>query len=271
MDGIGASLLVMQAADTVPAAELRPWRTVHADGALEADLAARRPDLLLLSADRVTPGLAGRLAEPDLAAMPLVLLAGDSDAEAVGLLLERPFILVDAPPAAGAAALALRQAAGALSHGVADAGSRPAADSRLEALKRDAERVAAALAELAGTRSDDPARAVTAGRIRAQIKARRARDRFFDASLFADPVWDILLDLAASRLEERPVSVSSLCIAASVPTTTALRTIKMMVDHGLLVRRSDPADARRTFIAMGPATARTMEACLDTVLNTAGL
>lgn len=271
MDGNGASLLVLQAAEAVGSAELRAWRTARPDGPLEAEVVARRPDILLLSAEQVTPGLAARLAEPDLADMPLVLVAGDADAEAAGLLLDRPLWLVDAPLEAGAAAEALHRAAGALRHGVADAGSRPAGDTRLEALKRDAERVAAALAELAGTRSDDPARAVTPGRIRAHIKARRQRERFFDAALFADPVWDILLDLAASRLEERPVSVSSLCIAAAVPTTTALRTIKMMVDRGLLVRRSDPADARRTFIAMGPATARAMESCLETVLNAPGL
>jgi len=36
----------------------------------------------------------------------------------------------------------------------------------------------------------------------------------------ADPAWDMLLDLTAARAESRAVSVSSLCIAAGVPTTT---------------------------------------------------
>jgi hypothetical protein len=40
--------------------------------------------------------------------------------------------------------------------------------------------------------------------------------------LFADPGWDILLDLYAARQEGKQVSVSSLCIAAAVPPTTAL-------------------------------------------------
>ncbi|MFN7398590.1 MAG: winged helix DNA-binding protein [Sandaracinobacter sp.] len=112
---------------------------------------------------------------------------------------------------------------------------------------------------------------MTAARIRAHIKARRLRERFFDPALFADPVWDILLDLAASKLEERPVSVSSLCIAASVPTTTALRSIKAMVERGLLKRNSDPADARRTFIGMTAQTDSAMAGCLEVVLNTPGL
>ena len=41
----------------------------------------------------------------------------------------------------------------------------------------------------------------TAHDVRAMIRLRRLRDRFFDTSLFADPAWDMLLDLMAARLE----------------------------------------------------------------------
>lgn len=85
-------------------------------------------------------------------------------------------------------------------------------------------------------------------RIRHLISIRRLRERFFSGELFADPAWDILLDLAASRLEHRAVSVSSLCIAAAVPPTTALRWIRLMTEQQLLERRADPADARRMFV-----------------------
>ena len=93
----------------------------------------------------------------------------------------------------------------------------------------------------------------TPERIRHLIAMRRLRDRFFRAELFADPAWDILLDLTASRLERRSVSVSSLCIAAAVPPTTALRWIRMMTEQELLERRSDPADARRMFVDLSDA------------------
>ncbi len=73
---------------------------------------------------------------------------------------------------------------------------------------------------------------------------------YFPADLFADPAWDMLLDLYAARLERQPVSVSSLCIAAAVPATTALRWIKTMTDAGLFVREADPHDGRRIFIAL---------------------
>ena len=54
----------------------------------------------------------------------------------------------------------------------------------------------------------------------------------------------------AARLEGRNVSVSSLCIAASVPPTTALRWITAMTESGMLLRQQDPADARRVFIIL---------------------
>lgn len=98
-----------------------------------------------------------------------------------------------------------------------------------------------------------PAAPPSPQRIRHLISMRRLRDRFFNVDLFADPAWDILLDLSASRLERRSVSVSSLCIAAAVPPTTALRWIRMMTDQGLLERRADTADARRMFVDISDA------------------
>lgn len=94
--------------------------------------------------------------------------------------------------------------------------------------------------------------------IRRAIKHRHARARFFDPDLFADPAWDILLDLAAARAERQRVSVTSLCIASGVPATTALRWIGQMVEGGLLVRVADPHDRRRAYIALADTTADAM-------------
>ncbi len=98
----------------------------------------------------------------------------------------------------------------------------------------------------------EPAQTVMppASEIRAMLRLRRLRENFFDSDLFADPAWDILLDLLAARLEEDQVAVSSLCIAAAVPPTTALRWIKTMTDAQLLERHADPMDGRRIFIRL---------------------
>ena len=95
--------------------------------------------------------------------------------------------------------------------------------------------------------------------LREIIKLRRLRDRFFKNDLFADPAWDILLDLKVAAQEGQEVSVSSLCIAAAVPPTTALRWITAMTEDGMLVRRQDPTDARRVFIELSAETSAKLD------------
>lgn len=94
---------------------------------------------------------------------------------------------------------------------------------------------------------------VTAKQVRTIISKRRQRERHFDADLFADPAWDMMLDLYACWLDRKRVSVSSLCIAAAVPATTALRWIKLLEKKGHLVRVPDQHDARRIYVALSPA------------------
>jgi hypothetical protein len=94
--------------------------------------------------------------------------------------------------------------------------------------------------------------------VRRMIQHRQARAKYFDGELFADPAWDMLLDLTAARAEHVRVSVTSLCIAASVPPTTALRWISQMTKAGMLERVEDDADKRRAFIALSDRTAEAM-------------
>ena len=94
--------------------------------------------------------------------------------------------------------------------------------------------------------------------IRRIIRQRQLRKRFFDGDLFADPAWDMLLDLTAARAEHLRVSVTSLCIASAVPPTTALRWIGQLTDAGLFQRVEDEADRRRVFIALTDQAADAM-------------
>ena len=147
----------------------------------------------------------------------------------------------------------------------------------LQQLSEDVGRIAAILASLseedaaamAGIKAagdeaaDDPG--VEATYIRSMIRARRLRDQFFRGDLFADPAWDMLLDLMAARLEKNRVAVSSLCIAAAVPATTALRWIKALTDRGIFVRQADPQDGRRVYIELSDDAARGLAAYLRAV------
>lgn len=100
--------------------------------------------------------------------------------------------------------------------------------------------------------------------VRGLIRQRRERERHFPADMFADPAWDMLLDLYAAHYEGgKDVSVSSLCIAAAVPATTALRWIKTMTDAGYFVRVADPHDGRRIFIQLAEAARAELDSYFD--------
>ncbi len=94
--------------------------------------------------------------------------------------------------------------------------------------------------------------------IRRILRQRQQRSRYFPGELFADPAWDMLLDLTAARAEHQRVSVTSLCIASGVPPTTALRWIGQMTHAGLLERVEDTSDRRRAFIALSDMAAEGM-------------
>jgi DNA-binding MarR family transcriptional regulator len=133
---------------------------------------------------------------------------------------------------------------------------------RLRQLSDEVSRIASTLARLS-TGPEVPARpapAIPAAEIpqisgetvRHVIRARRLRTRFFEEDLFADPAWDMLLDLLQAEIAQLRVPVSSLCIAAAVPATTALRWLKTMTDKGIFLRRADPHDGRRVFVELAP-------------------
>lgn len=82
------------------------------------------------------------------------------------------------------------------------------------------------------------------------VRMREQRGQFLNPALFSDPMWDILLDLTSARLEQKTVPVSSVCQAAGVPMSTALRQIRSLVDMGLIRRWSDPLDRRRDLLAI---------------------
>jgi DNA-binding MarR family transcriptional regulator len=98
--------------------------------------------------------------------------------------------------------------------------------------------------------------------------ARRKRDEFFDVDIFGEPAWDMLLDLFVAGREGRPVSVSKLCRAAAVPTTTALRMTKAMTEKGMIDREADRNDRRRVLVRLSHDTEERLARFLETQIAT---
>ena len=276
---IGAPALAQATADLVRQAGGRVLRHVTwCAVATEIGQQAARPLLLVDThgADPATMEIA--LARIDAVAtaldLPIVvsMVTGDIDLVAAMLLGPRVAMLCDATALELVAALAVAGAA----HGGATllhAHVREGESERLRKLNAEVARIAEALARLSVQDDEDgrggvgdrrqnfhaaPPRAQPgdAELVRRMIRARRLRDGFFEGGLFEEPAWDMLLDLYAAHLEGVRVSVSSLCIAAAVAPTTALRWIGKMTEAGLFARQPDPLDRRRAFMVL---TERAME------------
>lgn len=197
----------------------------------------------------------------EMSGLPIVVVADAATAGAVADLrlidMADAFLFAEDDPATVATVF------GAVTSSAPAYGVRDLSDGTartINALSAEAGRIANALARLADDQRDAPlpTQSVGATMIRRQIRMRRERERFFPAEIFGDPAWDMLLDLMAAQLEGRKVPVSSLCIAASVPTTTALRWIRSLTEAGLFVRRIDPEDARRAHVSLSAEAATAM-------------
>lgn len=90
--------------------------------------------------------------------------------------------------------------------------------------------------------------ATTAVRARRIIRLRRSRERLLGTGLFAEPVWDMLLELAATHWEGRRSTVTSICAAAAVPSSTALRWLGQLDSRGMVIRSHDPLNQRRVYV-----------------------
>lgn len=65
---------------------------------------------------------------------------------------------------------------------------------------------------------------------------RRRRDSLVRYDLFAEPAWDMLLDLYIQHHRGQPVAIDPLCAAAATASTTALRWLGLLIEKELVIR-----------------------------------
>jgi DNA-binding MarR family transcriptional regulator len=82
------------------------------------------------------------------------------------------------------------------------------------------------------------------------LEARNERRHFFPDGLLGDPAWDMILSLYCAEGRDSKFSVTDLGNSVGLPQTTALRWINELEEAGLLDRRQDDRDRRRSFICL---------------------
>lgn len=100
------------------------------------------------------------------------------------------------------------------------------------------------------------------------LRMRQARADVFDADMFSEPGWNILLDLFVCMCRAQNCSVSDLCVASGAPATTALRWLAKLDSMGLIARTNDGEDRRRCLVFLSPRGRQKMIDYLSRVENT---
>lgn len=95
------------------------------------------------------------------------------------------------------------------------------------------------------------------------LKIRDMRGAYLPKEIFGDPAWFMILDLYLSGLQNKKVSVSSLCFASGGSQTTALRRVHDLVDLGVVIREQDPTDRRRAYLVLSNDAILHLEEMLD--------
>jgi hypothetical protein len=144
--------------------------------------------------------------------------------------------------------------------------SAPAYFSEIDRVLTSIEQRLAQIRHQASATQQEPQRAGASAPLTLARKAyheRRRRDQvFLGIGIFGEPAWDILLDLFIARETGANIAVSSACIAAAAPGTTALRYIEALHSRGLVERDPDPDDRRRIWLRLSDRGYRLMLGCL---------
>lgn len=90
--------------------------------------------------------------------------------------------------------------------------------------------------------SDKYSVAVRFAKVRAAKEERSRRAEYLPTELFAEPAWDILLELYAFELVGRCVTERELTERIPVPSTVSIRWLKMLDAQNLVTRTVDVVD-----------------------------
>lgn len=110
-------------------------------------------------------------------------------------------------------------------------------------------------------RSPDASDPIALANAKATLRRKLLRQQLLGyPELFGDPGWEMIVDVFIHELERKQLPVTSLCVTAGIPMSSALRLAQRLVDAELLIRVPDPYDGRRSFVKLGPGIAQRLRA-----------
>jgi predicted transcriptional regulator len=102
------------------------------------------------------------------------------------------------------------------------------------------------------------------------LSARHLRQSIFPSELVMGPAWDIMLDLFVLAARAERIKITSLSPITGLPSSTAGRWARKLIGEGLVERRRDPGDRRRSYINLSETGRRLMSQYFTQLASRAG-
>jgi len=96
-------------------------------------------------------------------------------------------------------------------------------------------------------------------RAAAMVATRERRKKFFNASMFGEPAWDVLLALYLAEARGERTNINTLTQSSGAAPTTALRWMNYLENHQLISREEHPTDARASIVRLTDKAQRALE------------
>ncbi len=100
----------------------------------------------------------------------------------------------------------------------------------------------------------EPLAEIGATQVRAILALRALRRKHLGIEV-SDAAWPMMLELYAARLEGRLVYQTRLAVDAAVPQTTALNTVRRLIELGVFVSSRHPDDKRLLVVSLSDSAA----------------
>lgn len=84
----------------------------------------------------------------------------------------------------------------------------------------------------------------------AVVNARARLRRMFEIDIVNGPAFDMLLRIFAANEANNAISITALGAAAGVPHASTARWVRALEDNGIVQRKQDPNDHRRSELAL---------------------